>query len=92
MKEIKAYYAACEAIKNKFLEKYFKDYDDDFWVGDEIGDVLSVTDMFFNIDTMITLLKNNLSYDEMDDWYWWDLANHEKEGYMNLKNYIKLKL
>ena len=102
MKEIKAYYKACEDIGNLFAKTYYadeedKDYRPDmYWVGDGYDGPLSINDEFFGIDDMITLLENKVSYDDMMTWYYWCMDEFEKskEGALplNLKHYLKSNL
>ena len=92
MKQVKAYYKACEGIKDLFVKTYFEGEEEVWWIGDNIGGVLGVSDFFFGIDDMMTLLENKVSFDDMMTWYHWSVDNHGKDGYMNLQNYLKSNL
>lgn len=93
MKEIIQYEKACEAIKDKFIKKYFKDaYNDWFWVGEKIGGVFYINNYYFNIDFMITALKYKATIDQIFDYYnaEVDYGLREDQGQkFNFKNYLK---
>lgn len=96
MKEIKQWRKATDDVAKVFVKKYFSNEDyskDTFWVGDEIGGVFSVTDMFFNVDQMITALENKATFDQLYDYYHAELDAAMEEPSrklgINFKNYIK---
>ncbi len=96
MKIIKAYHKATEDIAKVFVKKYFPDeiygkYT--FWVGDQIGGVFSVSDMFLNIDQMIIMLENKAKFEQLYDYYWAEVEAMSEEPPrslgINFENYIK---
>jgi len=70
---------ATERVADAFVEKYFPDnprYEDDgtpnldiYWVGDDIGGVFDISDMFFGVDRMIEALDLNATFDQLYDYY-----------------------
>ena len=56
-------------------------------VGDEVGDVLFVDDLFFNVHDMMDYEKYWYSTDEMIDHYWYALDQvKEQKTYTNIRN------
>lgn len=87
---------ATDELAKEFTKKYFPEErwgKDTFWVGDEIGSVFCVADMFFDVDRMITALENNATFDQLYDYYHaevdWCIENHNKPYRINFKNYVK---
>lgn len=96
MKVIKAYHKATEDIAKVFVKKYFPNEicgKDTFWVGDQIGGVFSVSDMFLNIDQMIIMLENKAKFEQLYDYYWAavdaGMEEPSRELGINFENYIK---
>jgi len=69
MKELKAYYRAVERLREIFLEKYFDEDPDFYWVGDQIGGVLFVNDFFFSVENIIVCLKLKIKSEDLFSWY-----------------------
>ena len=89
MKELKLYEQACNDLSDKFLkELYPKDftlYDDAYWIGDKIGDVLAFSDMFVDMNQMADYFKYDYTPEQFMNWYW-DYIDEEREN-LNMKNY-----
>jgi len=61
---LKSWEYATERMANHFMSKYFKD-PDYYWIGDKIGEVLSVNDYFFDLNDIADFLRYNYSIDQM---------------------------
>ena len=95
-KVIEKWREATDEVAKAFAEKYFPEQEynvDTFWVGDEIGSVFCIADMFFNVDRMIEAIELNATFDQMYDYYDAELEHcqedSEKPMPINFKNYIK---
>lgn len=95
-KAVKKWRDATEALAKEFIKKYYPEerYDiDTFWVGDEIGNVFFVSDMFFNLDRMLQAMELNATLDQLHDYHDAELEHYEKETDkpmpVNFKNYVK---
>lgn len=95
-KVIKKWRAATNELAKAFTKKYYPDerFDiDTFWVGDEVGDVFFVSDMFFDIDRMVEALELNATIDQLIDYHDAELEHCEKDSDkpmpVNFKNYVK---
>lgn len=80
---------AINALAIEFVEKYYLDYVDDwYWVGDEIGGVLIVSDVFVNVNDMMNAAKYKPTLNQWHAWYW--SYEDEKDYYrkLNLKHFI----
>lgn len=82
-----------------FIDKYFTGETDTFWVANEIGGVLSVTDYFFSLDDIVQAIKLGPTRDQLLDWYYYHidcaftkeaLPDDEEVLEFNLKNWIQL--
>ena len=90
---------ACEELAYDFLEELYSHYvdgeqyhDDSFWVGEEIGGVLSWGDYFVDMGNIVDYFRYNYTPDKFFEWYDYALDCHEKEGSpINMRNYLKLK-
>lgn len=86
MKPLKAYYRVCEQLKDEFVFRYFFPKEDFHWIGDEIGGVLSVGDIFIDMHTISEVFRLNMTGDQFHDWYWWQLDF--KNLPLNIENYL----
>lgn len=87
------YEDACEDIADKFMEKYYvegSEYPEHYWVGDEVGGVLSVNDEFWPLGDMVTALRLKVLPSKLFAWYYESLGASLKGGFPNLRNYLKL--
>jgi len=97
MKAVKEYELAVEKLAKAFIKKYFSKEDgywnaECFWVGDEIGGMLSVSDYFFDVNSMVDYMKYNYTEDQMFEYY--DYALEETtagRSPINIKIWLKLK-
>jgi hypothetical protein len=94
MKAVKNWQDATEELAKAFVKKYFpheQGSKDVFWVGDEIGDVFCISDMFFSVTRMREALELNATYDQLQDYYWIEtekgIAGERMK--INFKNYVK---
>jgi len=82
---ITAYNSACNSLKNKFLKsldcKKRGHYDYSYWVGGEIGGVLSFGDCYVSMNDIVNYFKYKLTPDEFFEWYDDNVANVETSGY-----------
>lgn len=90
-KALKLYYTACEEVRTAFCKKYFKnDYDDKgWWVGEEVGGGLAVSDQYVDMHDMVKALELKMTVDEWHDYYWWRLDYELKDPPLNMKNYVQ---
>ncbi len=87
---------ATEALAKAFTLKYFP-YEtrnnQTFWVGNEIGGVFCVADMFFSIERMIVALKHKVPFSKLRIYYEAELeefiGNPGKPFHTNFENYVK---
>jgi hypothetical protein len=95
MIELENWKTATNALTIYFIEKYFKDkdwYPEWFWISDEIGDVLVISDYFFSVTDIASFIEYKYSKDKMFEYYWYAMKCYEdKEVRINIKNYKKLK-
>ncbi len=96
MKVIKDWRKATEELAMIFVKKYFPSERDGryyFWVGDEIGSVFCVSDMFFDVNRMIEALENKATYQQISDYADIELEHALKSlgipTPINFKNYVK---
>ena len=74
-----------------FANRYFEDADF-YWIGDEIGGVISINDCFFNFTDILDYIKNNYSKEQVFKYYDYALDEAtEDRTPINIKNYLKLK-
>lgn len=66
---------AANQIARYFTRRYFgKPGDVDFfWIGNDVGGMAHINDMFFTLEDMLTYLKNNASRRMMSEYYWYVL-------------------
>jgi len=72
MKQIKNYRSACEKVADEFVKKYYERPrdNDDFWVADEIGEVLVVGDEYWQMRDIVQALDEDIDRDDLFEWYW----------------------
>lgn len=76
---IAKYEDACNGVALLFADTYFDTYDMD-WIGDDVGGVLGINDYFFNMEDMLTFLKENATKDEVFDYYDANITAHVTGG------------
>lgn len=88
-KTLKQYYKACDNLAQDFVNKYFQG-EEYFWVSDRVGEVLSVSDYFFNIDNIVSAMEIRPTFERLDEAYWYLVEN--KKPKINFENYLKLDI
>ncbi len=90
MKQIKAYYKACQDIADKFNKVYFDGEADMYAIGGELDGVWGVNDYFFDIQNMCQALELDFKWGDLMYWYdqWTD--TDEKRLRLNMKTYKDL--
>lgn len=92
---ISEYCYGVECLTKAFINKYFpmKRYDCLDWVGNDIGGVYCIADMFIGVDFILDALENNATLDQICNYYWMLVENASKEPpqpmNVNFTNYIK---
>jgi len=94
MKQLENYYKACEDLKKEFLKNLYPDADLDYagntyWIGDEIGGVLSFNDCFVHMEHIADYFQYKLTPD--DFFVWWDDYIDERTPNLNMKTFKKLQ-
>lgn len=96
MKEIKAWRKATEDLAKVFVKKYFPDevYEQDcFWVGDRIGDVFFVADMWLDLNRMIEALELDATWEQLREYDDLELEHAMKKTGkptpINFRNFVK---
>jgi len=89
---------ATEQVADTFVERFFLEEKysprghGSSWVGDEIGGVFCISDMFFSLDRMIEAIVYNATFDQLCDY---DAAEIEynpqgsERPLVNFRNYVK---
>lgn len=78
-------------VTTVFIEKYFDGEADYFWIGDDVGGVLSVNDYFFGLDRIIEALRYKASKKDFFAYYDIELdatMKGEKVG-INFRNFLR---
>ena len=95
-KVIKKWRNATEDVAKAFLKQYYPEERygiDTFWVGDHIGDVFFIADMFFDLDRMLEALELDATIDHLCDYHDAEIEHCEKDSEkpmpVNFKNYVK---
>ena len=65
----KDYEDAVSAYLKAFCEMYGLQYDEDCWVGRELGGIAEVGDYFFGFDDMKRCVDEGYEWDEVVEWY-----------------------
>lgn len=77
MKNIKEIYNyACEEYLKRFCEKHELDYEEDSWVGKDVGTIAMVGDYFFNLDDIRYDIDNDCDENAIFEWYYYSLRCH----------------
>lgn len=63
------YENACNAYMREFCEKHDFSIKDAFWVGDDVGGILNVGDMDFDMETIRTDIDEDAPEEELFKWY-----------------------
>lgn len=68
---LQAYYGSCNALLEAFCEKHDFDYEDakQSWVAGCVGEIVCCGDYYFNMDVIVTDLKEDAPEEELIKWY-----------------------
>jgi hypothetical protein len=85
------YANACNAYVKAMLESFEVDRENCWWVGDEVGGVFMVGDMLsLNMQDIVYIVDNGISYDECVDWQDYNLrANEFNFNMLNINSWHK---
>lgn len=82
------YEKACEEILMAFCKEYELSYDNDAWTAGDVGTVAMVGDYFIDLQDMIYMLCNDISWNEYLKWYDYNLECGEFNfNLINLKSW-----
>lgn len=84
----KKYIKIINSYCNKFAKKYEIDFDG--WVGNRVGEIAYFADYFFDFLEIKFCIDNNISFDYLNDWYYYVIEFYPKAN-CNLENYCKLR-
>ena len=81
----------CNQYLKLFCEKHEYTYEPYMWVGDEVGGIIEVCDMFVNFDDIRYDVDNDVPEDYFAKWYWKGLEVYQLTGkkYMNYPSFCK---
>jgi hypothetical protein len=87
------YEVACDNLARAFVEKYFGEDAEYYWIGDERGGCIEVADRFFSMEDIANFIRYKYTAKMMFDYYDQKLAcdSKDKEWRYDIKNYKKLK-
>ena len=93
----KSYIKLCNEIAEAFAERYFVQGDGDdsyteewYWAGGEPGDVFCISDYFFQLEDMVRFIDSELTFYQLDKFYWQWLEEDKGQRRINARNWIKL--
>ena len=85
-KEVKNYHKVCEELKDAFLNALYPEDKypcrDAYWIGDDVGNLLSWGDWSVTMNDMADYFLYNYTPDEFLDWY--DRKNTKGEMTMKM--------
>ena len=82
---------ATQALATRFKDKYFGKDAEMWWVADNIGGTLEISDHYFSLDDMLISLKQNVTITNMFGYYSFDLDNAMKgKTRINYKTWLQL--
>ena len=94
-KIVKQWEDATQALADAFMDKYYQDeeYPEDkpewHWAADVIGDMLFISDDFWNVGNIVIALKKDIPSDDLFNWYYESIdAGIDGKQYPNLTNYM----
>lgn len=75
MENIKKYFTTCEELREDFFLAYMGEYlpaDErgDYWVGDDIGCILTWDDYFISMSNLVDYFVLDYTPEMFDSWYW----------------------
>ena len=83
----KRYEEICNEYLDLFCEKHDVYYD--YWVADQVGGIIEISDAFFNFDDIRLDIDLDAPKEEKNsiwDWYW---SNIDSEQIINYYSYLK---
>jgi len=84
------YNRACEAYLEDFCEKHGYDYEDNMWVGNHVGWIAEIADLYIGLDDIRTDIDNNVPEDEFIKWYDYSLRlGMLNAHYPNYESWLK---
>lgn len=92
MKELKKQFAeVCEEYLRRFCKKHEISYEEDSWVGGDVGTVAMVGDYFFGLDEIRYDIDHDCPEDAIFEWYDYTLRIHSLgcEKTINFKSWVK---
>lgn len=93
-KELTAWNKATMDLTILFISRYFPDYEDDaYWIGQEIGGVLSINDFYFDLPRIKEAIEYNATSDQLIDYYYAETKMDDNLNIIplkvNFRNYLK---
>lgn len=83
---------ATQNLAMSFVSKYWKEYPEVWWVGEEIGGVLFVNDYFFSIHNIVDFMRYNYSPKMMFEWMDYSLERYSvDDNPICIRDYKKLR-
>ena len=84
------YNKAVEAYIQEWCKKHEFDCKDGCWVGDRVGEVFEIADVFVSFTDIRTDIDRNATPDQYWEYYWASLDAFElKQPYPNYENWLK---
>ena len=80
---------ATDKLADRLVEKYFYEEADYYWVAEDRSGLIQVNDYFFNLEDITTILKNDVSWEELTEYY--EAILIDKPPYNNLRHFLNLK-
>lgn len=92
-KNISAYRAACENLKEAVNEQLFEGGRSPYWIGDEVGGMCDFEEyMILSATDMVLIIEHNLTYEQVSEWIYAGVdynSGREKMHYINLQSWLK---
>lgn len=91
LQRLKRWEAATQRIVKIFVERYFGEDAEYWWVGKEVGGVLFVNDCWFGLRRIIEAVRYEADEHILFDYYELELAAYEKneqQSLVSFKNYV----
>lgn len=95
MKVLDKWREATENLTKVFTKRYFPNErygKDTFWVGDEIGDIYFVSDMFFDVDRMRRALEFGATFEHLNNFHQIEMEAYPESPGINFENFVKYGL
>ena len=90
---IKKWEDASNKIAQSFIFRHFGRTADWYWIGEDIGGVVSVADYFFGLQDIVHYTRCRYTSEQMFEYYQYalDLSMKNKTP-INIENWLKLKV